>query len=142
MNFANMVGAIIGMILLTKVGRKPLLLVSSLFMAGCMLGMGFAYNAAPGCPDPSNCLPATLELYFCVGFVVFFELGMGVIPWLYMAEIMTNSAMSAGVVTNQVFTLLISLLSNSLLIAMDGWVFVMFGGISIAVSFPLFLFTI
>lgn len=75
-----------------------------------------------------------MEVYFCVGFVFFFELGMGVIPWLYLAEIMTNSGMSAGVVTNQVFTLLISFTANSLICSMGGWTFIMFGCISLGVS--------
>lgn len=67
---------------------------------------------------------------------------MGVVPWLYMAEIMTNSGMSAGVVTNQALTLLISSIANSLISAMNGWVFIMFGIISGLVSntlLPLFL---
>lgn len=59
---------------------------------------------------------------------------MGVVPWLYMAEIMTNSGMSAGVVTNQALTLLISSIANSLISAMNGWVFIMFGIISGLVS--------
>ena len=59
---------------------------------------------------------------------------MGVIPWLYMAEIMTNSGMSAGVVTNQALTLLISSISNSLISSMNGWAFIMFGIISGLVS--------
>jgi hypothetical protein len=75
-----------------------------------------------------------MEVYFCVGFVFFFELGMGVIPWLYLAEIMTNSGMSAGMVTNQVFTLLISFTANTLISNMGGWAFIMFGCISLGVS--------
>ena len=134
-NFSNLVGALVGMVMLGAFGRKTLLVFWSFFMAACMLGMGYSYIEANNCPDKTvDCLPAQMEVYFCVGFVFFFELGMGVIPWLYLAEIMTNSGMSAGVVTNQVFTLLISFSSNSLLSAMGGWVFIMFGCISIAVS--------
>ena len=130
-----MVGALIGMILLTKMGRKISLVLWSFFMAGSMMAMGVVFIMADNCTNKAvNCLPAELELYFCVAFVVFFELGMGVIPWLYMAEIMTNSAMAAGVVTNQVFTLLISSLSNLLIAKMGGYVFIMFGIISMIVS--------
>lgn len=45
---------------------------------------------------------------FALGFVFFFELGYGVVAWLYLAEVMTDSGMSAAVVTNQVMTLIIS----------------------------------
>ena len=45
---------------------------------------------------------------FALGVVFFFELGYGVVAWLYLAEVMTNSGMSAAVVTSQVGTLLIS----------------------------------
>ena len=71
---------------------------------------------------------------FALGFVFFFELGFGVVAWLYLAEVMTNSGMSAAVVTNQLLTLLISLSSKWLLKEMDGWAFVMFGGITLLVS--------
>ena len=54
---------------------------------------------------------ATPELIFILAFVFFFELGNGVIPWLYAAEILSNSGMSAAVVTANVFTLLISSLA-------------------------------
>lgn len=139
-NTANLMGAIGGMSMLAYFGRKTILCTWSFFMAASMILMGNAYIQASGCPDPAvDCPAASQEVYYCVAFVVFFEFGMGVIPWLYMAEIMTNSGMSAGVVTNQVFTLLISLLSNSLLSAMGGWVFIMFGSISVAVSAHIFL---
>jgi len=139
-NFANMLGALGGMILLTKMGRKISLVIWSFFMGASMIAMGIVFNQSANCADLANdCLPATLELYFCVAFVIFFELGMGVIPWLYMAEIMTNSAMSAGVVTNQVFTLLISSLANTLIKTMDGYVFIMFGAISMLVRHYLVL---
>ena len=64
----------------------------------------------------------------------FFELGFGVVAWLYLAEVMTNSGMSAAVVTNQLLTLLISSISKWLLFHMHGWAFVMFGGITLLVS--------
>jgi hypothetical protein len=44
-NSANLAGAIVGMLLLSCFGRKFSLCLWSLFMAGCMIGMGFAYNS-------------------------------------------------------------------------------------------------
>lgn len=43
-NFANLVGAVVGMGLLTKVGRKPLLISTSCLMTACMIGMGIVFN--------------------------------------------------------------------------------------------------
>jgi phage shock protein PspC (stress-responsive transcriptional regulator) len=100
-NSANLFGAIVGMSLLSCFGRKFSLCLWTLFMAGCMIGMGFAFNISA----------ATPELIFILAFVFFFELGNGVIPWLYAAEILSNSGMSAAVVTANVFTLLISSLA-------------------------------
>jgi hypothetical protein len=51
-----------------------------------------------------------------------------------MAEIMTNKGMGAAVVTNQAFTLLISLTSSQLIKSMSGGAFIMFGVISLFVS--------
>ena len=75
-----------------------------------------------------------LIIVFVAGFIFSFEFGSGPIPWLYMAEIMTNKAMSAGVVTNQVFTLLISVATPTLNTALGGWLYIIFGIISIVVS--------
>ena len=84
----------------------------SFLMTACLFGMGWAYNEAyKVCPNPPDCKPGsygTYEVLFALGVVFFFELGFGVVAWLYLAEVMTNSGMSAAVVTSQVGTLLIS----------------------------------
>ena len=41
---ANFLGAVIGMVLLTKIGRKPLMLSTMVLMTACMIGMGIVYN--------------------------------------------------------------------------------------------------
>lgn len=137
-NFANFLGSVIGTVLLSKLGRKFSLVFWSIFMTACMFGMGVSFIAAQSCdtvtvPRPP-CLPATLEVYFCMAFIFFFEFCYGVVPWIYLAEVMTNSGMAAGVATNQIFILLISLLSTTLINLMGGYAFIMFGGISVCVS--------
>jgi hypothetical protein len=47
---------------------------------------------------------------------------------------MTNKGMSAAVVTNQTFTLLISLKTKKLIASLHGGAFIMFGVISLIVS--------
>lgn len=134
-NFANMCGAIGGVTMLAFFGRKIMLVTATFFMATAMILMGNAYIHAEKCVDPAvDCPAASSEVIYCVAFVVFFEFGMGVIPWLYMAEIMTNTGMAAGVATNQTFTLLVSLLTLPMLDALGGWTFILFGVLSILVS--------
>ena len=116
-NFSNLVGAICGMLMLSCFGRKTMIVGWSFLMTACLFGMGWAYNAAHNaCPDPTDpnqkCEDTktlgNLEVVFALGVVFFFECGFGVVAWLYLAEVMTNSGMSAAVVTSQVGTLLIS----------------------------------
>lgn len=114
-NSANLLGAIGGGLMLSRFGRKTLIVFWSFIMACFMIAMGVAYQEAVTCPDKTDCIAATFELIFTVGFIMCFEFALGTIPWLYMAEIMTNKGMSAAVVTNQSLTLLISLTSNTLL---------------------------
>jgi SP family arabinose:H+ symporter-like MFS transporter len=123
-NSANLVGAILGGLMLGRYGRKTLIVFWSFFMAIFMILMGVVYNSTA----------SNFELFFMVGFILCFQFSLGTIPWLYMAEIMTNKGMSAAVVTSAVFTLIISLTSNFLLTAMNGGAFVMFGLISLLVS--------
>ena len=133
-NSANLVGAILGGLMLSRYGRKTLIVFWSFIMSIFMILMGVAYNKAKNCEGDPYCPFANLELLFTVGFILCFQFALGTIPWLYLAEIMTNKGMSAAVVTNQVFTLIISFSSTFLLEKMSGWVFVMFGFISLLVS--------
>ncbi len=116
-NFSNLVGAICGMLMLSCFGRKTLIVGWSFLMTACLFGMGWAYNEAYKlCPDQTQtCDPGvygSLEVLFALGVVFFFECGFGVVAWLYLAEVMTNSGMSAAVVTSQVGATLIGLFST------------------------------
>ena len=48
---------------------------------------------------------------FILLFVMFYEFSLGPIPWLYMAETMTDKGLSVGVLLNWLFTLLIALIT-------------------------------
>ena len=43
-NFANLVGAICGLLMLSRFGRKTAIVGWSFLMAACLFGMGWAYN--------------------------------------------------------------------------------------------------
>jgi len=42
---------------------------------------------------------------------MFYEFSLGPIPWLYMAETMTDKGLSVGVLVNWLFTLLVALIT-------------------------------
>ncbi|XP_051136026.1 probable plastidic glucose transporter 2 [Andrographis paniculata] len=78
----NTAGSIVAMILMDKLGRKPLLVWSFLGMA---IAMGFQVLAG------SDSLPASGKMYLSVGgmmlFVLTFSLGAGPVPGLLLSEI-------------------------------------------------------
>lgn len=54
-NGANLVGAVGGGLMLTRFGRKTLIVFWSFVMAFFMIAMGLAYNKTETCPDTNNC---------------------------------------------------------------------------------------
>ena len=58
---------------------------------------------------------SSLELGSVVAFVLFFEFGPGPIVWLYISEICNDKATSVNTFINWVFTLAVSLGTNTLL---------------------------
>jgi len=66
-------------LLMDRAGRKPLLSISSIGMGICItcLGIFFANNKHP----------SWLALVALMGYIAFFSLAMGPVPWLIMSEI-------------------------------------------------------
>lgn len=60
-------------------------------------------------------------------FTIAFSFSWGPITWLYLPEIMTEKAMSLGAMANQSTLVLISIVTRPLIVAIDGWLFVIFG---------------
>jgi sugar porter (SP) family MFS transporter len=84
----NVAATLVALLLVDRVGRRPLLVVS---LAGMALALGLfsiTFTAAGGSGVSLVCL---------IGFVVAFELGMGPIFWLLIAEIFRPDARAAGV---------------------------------------------
>jgi len=71
-----------------KLGRKLLLFLSSVGSAVSLLGLGvyFHLKVANGDVPPEHLtwLPLTTLITFCVSF----SMGLGPLPWIYMAEIL------------------------------------------------------
>lgn len=120
-NSANMLASIGGVILLSYVGRKTLMVINQFLI---IISLAIMWYASVNQND-------TLELAMVVAFVCFFEFGPGPIVWIYISEICNDKATSVGTMNNWVFTLLISLLSPYMLQDwLKSYTFILFAAIS------------
>ncbi|MFF8865858.1 MULTISPECIES: sugar porter family MFS transporter [unclassified Streptomyces] len=91
----NIVGTVIAMIFVDRIGRKPLALIGSV---GMVIGLGleawaFSYNLVDGK------LPATqgwVALIAAHIFVLFFALSWGVVVWVFLGEMFPNRIRAAA----------------------------------------------
>ncbi len=61
--------------------------------------------------DPLNTTAQNLCVVFILLYVALFEFSLGPVPWLYMAEIMTEKGLSIAVLLNWGVTLLMSVVT-------------------------------
>ncbi|WP_255955461.1 sugar porter family MFS transporter [Streptomyces odontomachi] len=91
----NIVGTVIAMIFVDRVGRKPLALIGSVGMA-----IGLALEAwAFSSPLVDGRLPATqgwVALIAAHFFVLFFALSWGVVVWVFLGEMFPNRIRAAA----------------------------------------------
>lgn len=99
-------------------GRKTLLWVQSFLMGGMLIGLGIAFFKADDSTAQVFCV------IFILAFVVLFEFSLGPIPWLYMAEIMTEKGLSLAVLLNWIFTIIMAIATPFLI---SGTLFIVFG---------------
>ncbi|MEV4444376.1 sugar porter family MFS transporter [Streptomyces mirabilis] len=91
----NIIGTVIAMIFVDRIGRKPLALIGSV---GMVVGLGleawaFSYNLVDGK------LPATqgwVALIAAHVFVLFFALSWGVVVWVFLGEMFPNRIRAAA----------------------------------------------
>ncbi|MBW1598167.1 sugar porter family MFS transporter [Streptomyces sp. JJ38] len=94
----NIVGTVIAMLLVDRVGRKPLALVGS---AGMALSLGlaaWAFSFTSGVGDDVT-LPDTqgaVALVAAHAFVLFFALSWGVVVWVMLGEMFPNRMRAAA----------------------------------------------
>ena len=69
---------------------------------------------------------------FILLFVVLFEFSLGPIPWLYMAEIMTEKGLSIAILLNWLMTIVMGILTPFVI---SGALFMVFGVLCCIVSF-------
>lgn len=83
----NLVATLIAMTLIDKLGRKTLLLVGSVGMVICLVGVAgiFAKHER-----------STALLWFLVGFIISFASSQGAVIWVYISEIFPSRVRSRG----------------------------------------------
>ena len=85
----NVIGTIIAIVLLDRVGRRPLLLVGSVGMAVALVAMGAIFQAGA-----SNA--GTLILISLLVYIVSFAIGMGPVFWLLSSELFPTRLRGTG----------------------------------------------
>lgn len=130
---------LVAIFLIDRVGRKPLLYVSTIGMTACLFGLGLTLSLLPNC-----LVGAKLSLLWICGNAAFFSIGLGPICWVLTSEIfplrLRAQASALGAVGSRVSSGLVamSFLSISNVITFGG-TFFLFSAISIiAVLFVYF----
>ncbi|XP_060209521.1 probable polyol transporter 4 [Lycium barbarum] len=122
---------LIAIILIDKVGRKPLLYVSTIGMTTCLFGMGITLILMK-----EGSISIALAILFVCGNVAFFSVGIGPVCWVLTSEIfplrVRAQASGLGAVGNRMCSGLIamSFLSVSRAITVGG-TFLIFSVISV-----------
>ncbi|KAJ4895503.1 Sugar transporter ERD6-like 3 [Raphanus sativus] len=106
--------SLLGLILVEKMGRRPLLLTSASGMCLCSLLLAFSFSfRSYGMLDE---LTPILTFIGVVGFISAFAVGMGGLPWVIMSEIFPmNVKVSAGTIVtlaNWFFSWIVALAFN------------------------------
>jgi sugar porter (SP) family MFS transporter len=97
-SIVNIIGTVIAMALVDRIGRKPLGLVGSIGMALSLGSVAWAFSAVRGSGDDVS-LPDLQGMVALVGahtFTLFFALSWGVVVWVLLGEIFPNKLRAAG----------------------------------------------
>ena len=122
---------ILGLLLVDKVGRKPLLLVSTAGMAVSLVALFFDYSVKGG-----GGFQEYRVLFWVVAYVAMFSIAMGPIVWVLISEIFPNRirgrCASVAVFFMWSASFLISQFFPTLLASINEGVFLLFGILSAA----------
>ncbi|MBH5337216.1 sugar porter family MFS transporter [Streptomyces pactum] len=97
-SIVNIAGTVIAMLLVDRIGRKPLALVGSAGMAVSLALVAWAFSARTGTGD-NVVLPdteGTVALVAAHFFVLFFALSWGVVVWVLLGEMFPNRIRAAA----------------------------------------------
>ncbi|MGX1851272.1 sugar porter family MFS transporter [Streptomyces sp. NPDC055299] len=91
----NIIGTVIAMIFVDRIGRRPLALIGSVGMALALGLEAWAFSAKTA----AGTLPTTegtVALIAAHGFVLFFALSWGVVVWVFLGEMFPNKIRAAA----------------------------------------------
>ncbi|MDI3388412.1 sugar porter family MFS transporter [Streptomyces sp. B-S-A8] len=97
-SIVNIIGTVIAMIFVDRIGRKPLALIGSAGMAIALFTMAWAFSYRTGSggnvslPDAQG----LIALIAANGFVLFFALSWGVVVWVLLGEIFPGRIRAAA----------------------------------------------
>jgi SP family arabinose:H+ symporter-like MFS transporter len=83
----NFCATILAMTVIDKLGRKSLLLIGSVGMAGCLGGVAAIFHTHAG---------QAYLIWLLVGFIFFFSISQGAVIWVYISEIFPTRVRSKG----------------------------------------------
>ncbi|WP_294078844.1 sugar porter family MFS transporter [Sphingomonas sp.] len=84
---ANGVFTCLGLVLIDRAGRRTLLAVGSIGMAGCLTVAGLALDGV---------LPKGAVLFALIGFIACFASSTGAVIWVYLSEIFPTAVRNRG----------------------------------------------
>lgn len=84
---ANLVATLIGMAMIDRVGRRPLLLAGAAGTAIALAGVATIYTTGRG---------EMLLLPVLIGFILFFAVSQGAVIWVYLSEIFPTAVRARG----------------------------------------------
>ncbi|KWT63063.1 MFS transporter [Streptomyces albus subsp. albus] len=90
----NIVGTVIAMIFVDKIGRRPLALIGSAGMAVSLALEAWAFASKTG--DTLPTAQGTVALIAAHSFVLFFALSWGVVVWVFLGEMFPNKIRAAA----------------------------------------------
>ncbi|MFI8854255.1 sugar porter family MFS transporter [Streptomyces sp. 891-h] len=97
-SIVNIIGTVIAMIFVDRIGRKPLALIGSVGMTLSLASVAWAFSAKTGSGDNVS-LPDAQGVVALVGahtFTLFFALSWGVVVWVLLGEIFPNKIRAAA----------------------------------------------
>ena len=93
-SIVNIVGTVIAMLFVDRVGRRPLALVGSAGMAVTLALEAWAFSSKHGDTLPNT--QGTVALVAAHCFVLFFALSWGVVVWVFLGEMFPNKLRAAA----------------------------------------------
>ncbi|WP_335981595.1 sugar porter family MFS transporter [Streptomyces sp. CA2R106] len=93
-SIVNIIGTVIAMIFVDRIGRRPLALIGSAGMTVALALEAWAFSSKHGATLPTA--EGTVALVAAHCFVLFFALSWGVVVWVFLGEMFPNKIRAAA----------------------------------------------